>query len=265
MNPDDSQSAASDSQNADLYQDLERWAAIRREELVAQLGPVLQVTAAYGSLVVRAVCALGTVPPKSRHDSVVRDLVADVFDFLYEWPRPLFEGRLHVAFPLARRAYESLSLLSVCYQDPALAKRWDSGKQIGNAEVRRALTKLQFSESEESLRDLYRFFSKGAHPNRDLVADRFLGEGNTLVLGSVGRPELVLVVDQCVRLVQMWFWFGALVAWLAKEELAAQDPGFGADYLAAAADAKEVADWLVESFNQLLPERQKEMAAEDHP
>jgi len=99
---------------ATLYRELAFFAETRRKELVSQLQPVISLMDSYGSLVARAVFALGTVPPKSRQDVVVRDLIADVFDFLYEWRRPLFEGRFHVAFPLARRAYESLSLLVPC-------------------------------------------------------------------------------------------------------------------------------------------------------
>lgn len=237
---------------ADLYRKLKSFADLRRKELTGQLQPVLDLADAYGSLIARAVAALGSTPPKSRQDSVVRDLIADVFDFLYEWPRPLFEGRLHVAFPLARRAYESLSLLSACYQDASIAERWDRGEQITNAEIRRALAKLPFPESEQALKDLYRFFSKGTHPNRDLIPERFLGDGNEFVLGSIGQPELVLIVDQCCRLVEMWFWLGALVGHVAEEILARTDPSFGNDYLAAAAQAREIGQWLVQRFNELL-------------
>ncbi|MGA2403134.1 MAG: hypothetical protein ABSG91_15750, partial [Syntrophobacteraceae bacterium] len=95
---------------ASLYRELAFFAESRRKDLLSQLQPVVSITDSYGSLIARAVFALGKVPPKSRQDAVVRDLIADVFDFLYEWRRPLFEGRFHVAFPLARRAYESLSL-----------------------------------------------------------------------------------------------------------------------------------------------------------
>ena len=246
---------------ASLYSQLGDFAEHRRKELTDQLTEVLEVADAYGHLVSRAVLALGSKPPETRQDVVVRDLIADVFDFLYEWPRPLFEGRLHVAFPIARRAYESLSLLSTCQQDEALAQRWDDGRQIGNAEVRKALATLPFAESEEDLRDLYRFFSKGAHPNRELVAERYLGEGNEFVLGSIGQPELLLIVDHCHHLIQMWFWFGAVVGHAARHALEEVDPDFGKDYLAVAERAKETAEWLVESFNALLEELREDDGA----
>jgi len=60
-----------------------------QEELTRQLQPVLDLADSYGLLVARAVLGMGSSPPKSRHETIVRDLIADVFDFLYEWPRPL--------------------------------------------------------------------------------------------------------------------------------------------------------------------------------
>jgi len=205
---------------------------------------------------------LGSRPPESRQESIVRDLTADVFDFLYEWPRPLFEGRLHVAFPLGRRAYESLSLLSACYQDPAIAERWDHGKQIGNAEVRRTLAKLPYPEPEDELRALYRFFSEGTHPNRALVPERFLGDGNDYVLGSIGQPELVLVVEHCIHLIGMWYWYGAFVSFANSELLSKTDPTYAKDYFSTAERAVKTKKWLAENFSRLLEERQNELRAE---
>lgn len=243
----------------ELFRKLSFYAETRRKELVSQLQPVIDLVDSYGSLVARAVFALGKVPPKSRQEVVVRDLIADVFDFLYEWPRPLFEGRLDVAFPLARCAYESLSLLSACYQNASIAERWDRGEKIGNSEIRKALAGMPFPESEEALREIYKFFSKGTHPNRDLVAERFLGEGNEFVLGSIGRPDLLLVAEHCIRLVEIWFWFGALVAFVAKSTLSESDPSFGKEYMMTAEKAPSIKRLLSENFNRLLQEYQVEL------
>jgi len=241
---------------ADLYRKIPYFAETRRKELSIILNRVISLAHSYGSLVARAVWALGNVPPKSRQDVVVRDLIADVFDFLYEWPRPLLEGRLHVAFPLARRAYESLALLAACFQDASIAERWDQGEQIGNAEIRKALSKMPFPESEESLKDLYKFFSKATHPNRDLIAERFLGDGNRFVLGSITQSGLLLVLDHSMHLVDMWFWFGSVVGFIAKEPLEESDPSFFKDYFATARKAAEIKKWLGESFNKLLEKEQ---------
>lgn len=248
----------------DLYAKLPHFADIRREQLLSQLQPVQELIDSYGSLIARATIALGSVAPQSRHEVVVRDLMADVFDFLYEWPRPLFEGRPHVAFPLARRAYESLSLLSACYQDASIACRWDRGKQIGNAEIRKALANLPFPEPEQAMKNLYAFFSTGTHPNRTLIAERFLGDGNQFTLGSSGDPELALVLAHCAHLVDMWFWFGAMVVYEAKDVLAVSDPSFAADYMDAADRAADIKRWLAESFSKVLKARQEELRAEGY-
>jgi hypothetical protein len=73
---------------------------------------------------------------------------------------------------------------------------------------------------------------------------------------------MVLILDHCHRLVEMWFWFGALVSWVAREALGRTDPSFGKDYLATAAQAKVVTDWLVKSFNEHLGHRQEELRSE---
>ena len=236
----------------ELYRKLPDFAETRRKELTSMFASVVELTDSYGVLVSRGVAALGTTPTQSRRKIVVRDLIPDVFDFLYEWRRPLFEGRLHVAYPLARRAYESLSLLSVCYQDASIADRWDSGRQISNSEIRKALASLPFPEREEALRDLYAFFSKAAHPNRDLVSERHLGNGNEFVLGSIMIPDLLLTLDHCTHLIDMWFWFGALVAHIAHRPLKLLDTSFYKDYSATADEAARLKRQLAADYNDLL-------------
>jgi hypothetical protein len=103
------------------------------------MGPYVQVTDRYAQLVARLVLFLGQAPPKYDQDRVIRDLLADVFDFLYESTPLILSGKLLVAYPLARRAYESLSLMHLCAVDAKWATKWQSGKQIGNADVRKAL------------------------------------------------------------------------------------------------------------------------------
>ena len=113
--------------------------------------------------------------------------------------------------PLARRAYESLSLLVACELEPKLADRWMAGKQIGNAEVRRVLAAHPMGEPEAGTRKLYNFFSKTTHPNRSHMAHRYLGEGNEFVLGAIGRPSLALLADYAHKTLSLWFWFAAFV------------------------------------------------------
>ena len=73
----------------------------------------------------------------------------------------------------------------LCCFDPAIAEKWDSGVQIPNQEVRKKLASHPMGESEDSMREVYRFFSDAAHPNRDIIPGRYLGDGNKFVLASV--------------------------------------------------------------------------------
>jgi hypothetical protein len=114
------------------------------------------------------------------------------------------------------------------------------------------------------MRDFYKTFSDGSHPNRNLIGERFLGDGNQYVLGSMGEPEFVLVLEHCSSIIDMWFWFGAFVGHVARKPLAMSDPEFGKDYLAVAAKAATAKVWAVETYNRLLSERQAELKAQGY-
>ena len=236
------------------YSQLSEYANQRRQELTGMLSPFIGIIDRYGILLCKITAVVGHLPPVSTQDRVIRDLMADVFDFLWEWRRPLLEGRVQVAYPLARRAYESISLLSICAQDSSFAEKWESGKEIKNAAIRSALAGASFPENEESLRELYRFFSQAGHPNRGLVGYRFLGEGNEFVLGSIGKPSLVLIADHFTRMTQLWFWFAAVVSYFFREVVVKEYPSFGDDYLAIADEARNALGVLKGEFQRLLKE-----------
>ena len=240
------------------YSKLVEHADLRTNELSPMLQPYIETTDRYGVLVCRVTLVLGKTAPHSKRDAALRDLMADVFDFLYEARFLIIKGKLDIAYPLARRAYESLSLMVACFLEPKLVERWIAGKKIGNAEVRKLLGKHPAGESEEMTRELYGFFSQAAHPNRDLVACRFLGEGNDFVLGSIGKPSLAMLADYALKTLNLWFWFGAFVSFVYLPVLAKTDRGFKKDYDAAAKMAQDVAPWLTEQFNRTLAQEQAE-------
>ena len=186
--------------------------------------------------------------------------MADVFDFLYEARLLITKGNLEIAYPLARRAYESLSLMVACFLQPTLADRWVAGKKISNVEVRKLLAKHPAGEPEEMTRELYGFFSQVAHPNRDIVARRFLGEGNEFVLGAIGKPSLAMLADYALKTLNLWFWFGAFLNVVYLPVLAKTDPGVMESYRVTAKMAQEVAPWLAEQFNRVLAQEQAEFS-----
>jgi hypothetical protein len=241
------------------YTDLLRYAEVRSNELAQLLAPYIELTDRYGEVLCSIVVALGRTRPASPRDAATRDLIADVFDFLYEARALIIKGKLEVAYPLARRAYESLSLLVACSLESKLADRWIAGKQVGNAEVRRVLAAHPMGEKETQTRELYEFFSETTHPNRSHVARRLLGEGNEFVLGAVGRPSLVLLADYALKTPNLWFWFAAFVTFTYRDVLAQTDPELFKSYNNAAEVAKPVAAWLREQFNRVLTEEQAEM------
>jgi hypothetical protein len=247
------------------YAALAGYAEIRQMELSHLLQPYTAATDRYGVLFCEVILILGKSPPKTPIDRALRDLIADVFDFLYEARTLILKGKLDIAYPLARRAYESLSLMVACHLDPKLAERWIAGKQIDNERVRRLLAKHPFGEGEEQTREFYKFFSRFSHPNRDMMAQRFLGEGNEFALGSIGRPSLVMLADYALKTLNLWFWFGAFVHFVYLGVLRGANPTFGKDYDEAAKVAQQVAPWLSEQFNRTLAQEQAEMQGEAPP
>lgn len=242
-----------------LFEKLPEFAALRFQEISGMAEPYTKITERYARLIARLTSLLGHVPPRDEQDGVARDLMADVFDFLYEAKPLILGGKLTVAYPIARRAYESLSLLHVCSLDRAWATRWESGKQISNGEVRKALGSQSMGEPEAELKKLYSFFSEAAHPNRSLVPHRFLGEGNEFVLGLIGKPELCLVFDYCAKHIELWHWLAAASTYFFREVIGTGDPAYFKEYMECDQEAKPVKKWLVESYLSLHAEALRDM------
>jgi hypothetical protein len=241
------------------YAGLPRYTETRSGEFSALLAPFIELTDRYGELICGIVVVLGKTLPASPRDAAARDLIADVFDFLYEARALIIKGKLEVAYPLTRRAYESLSLLVACELEPKLADRWIAGKQVGNAEVRRILAAHPMGEKEAQTRELYDFFSKTTHPNRNHLAHRFLGEGNEFVPGAIGRPSLAMLADHALMTLNLWFWFAAFGVFAYREIISQTDPELLKTYNDAAESVKPIAAWLRDQFNRVLAEEQAEM------
>jgi hypothetical protein len=241
------------------YAKLQEYADQRAKELTPMLQPFIDVTDHYGEMMCEMTLILGRSPPASKYDTLTRDLLADVFDFLNEARPLIIRGKLEIAYPLARRAYESLSLMVACHLDLRLADRWIANKKIGNAEVRRILGKHPMGEDEARMQEAYSFFSKTTHPNRNYLTQRLLGEGNKFVLGAVGIPSLTLLADYALKTLNLWFWCGAFASHIYSDILEKADPQFFRTYLSVSEEAKRVAGWLAEQYNRVLAEEQEAM------
>lgn len=254
------ESTSKDSEGAKQYDKLREYAAVREREISGMMEPYVAITDRYGRLIARLTSVLGGIKSKDIQDLVIRDLMADVFDSLYEARALILAGKCTVAYPLARRAYESLSLLHLCVLEPALASKWQKGVKISNAQVRRALAADPMGEPEPNTKQLYDFFCAATHPNRELIPERFLGDGNEFVLGMIGQPNLVMIVDYCIKLLQMWFWLTATVSYFYRLHLERHDRSYFGAYLQCAADAKEINLQLIDSYNQVLEEVRSDRA-----
>ena len=168
------------------YEMLKGYKAIREREISGMVTPYIKLTDRYGSLIAGLTLILGRIKPANTQDIVIRDLMADVFDFLYEARALVLAGMCTVAYPLARRAYESLSLLHLCALEPNWAKRWAAGQQISNSQIRRGLAAHSMGEAEQNTKELYDFFCSATHPNRELILERRLGKSTGVVLSTVG-------------------------------------------------------------------------------
>jgi hypothetical protein len=237
-----------------LFEQLPEFAATRLLEISSMVQPYISATDRYARLVARLTSLIGHTPPCDTQDRVIRDLLADVFDFLYESRSLIVGGKLAIAYPLARRAYESLSLLHLCAVDSSWATKWEGGKQIGNADVRNQLDRHPMGEQKFAMKDLYRFFSQASHPNRNLVANRLLGEGNEFVLGLIGKPELFLIVDYCAKHLELCHWLAATVSYFYREIIGPIDPEYFEEYNQCFEEAKPVKKWLTENSVHLHAE-----------
>jgi hypothetical protein len=114
--------------------------------------------------------------------------------------------------------------------------------------VRKRLSDDPIQEPLESTRELYRYFSMGAHPNRDVVPTRFLGKGNQFVLGAIAKPDLLVFCDHLRHHLSLWFWFCAAVTFHYRE---LTDMEYGEKYLKVASDAMEVGESLLNEIKRL--------------
>ena len=249
--------------NGNSYNDLQKVANFRREELGKLYKPYIDVTDLYGQFICDICSSLGDIPPSDVQEKVVRDLMADVFDNLYESRNIILTGQINVAYPVVRRVFESLSLLVLCALDNKSAQKWQAGKQISPRAVRKGLAKHPLGEKEENLRELYKFFGLASHPNRSLIPERYLGEGNEFILGSIGMPDLVMVTDYCLKHLDLWFWFAAVISITLGQKLGPSFASFRDRYLRIAKDAQECREWLSSEFNRLLSEMQKGQVIEE--
>jgi hypothetical protein len=171
------------------------------------------------ALAARQVELLGEIKPSTIEDVSVRDIGCDAFEFLYEARGALVRNQSSVMFPLMRRAFESICLCNLFVVKPEFARRWASGKQINNTDVRKGLEHHPMTESVEALKQEYQFFSQGAHPNRTHVPYVFLGEGNQFTLAGIHPIDPLTLGGHVQHLIRLCYWYVGVFFWFHRETL----------------------------------------------
>lgn len=240
------------------YKRLNEYTETRFCELSKICPDEIEVLTEYEELICRVTVILGSWPPRDVADRSIRDLLADIFDFLYVSRRLIFEGYVTTAFPLLRRAFECNSLINYFILSPNKATEWDGGKQISNVKIRKYLDSHPMGESEKSMKDAYAFFSRATHPNREYIPTRFLGEGNRSVLGAIGVPDPRVIADYIYRLLELWFWFVVLISHYYRNILHSADKTYINDYMKVAKKAKDVGEELIKSKRKLWERQHNE-------
>jgi hypothetical protein len=249
---------------AEEYHRLKEYAGTRLSELGKIFQDEIKVLVEYEELICRATVILGSCPPRDIADRSIRDLFADIFDFLYISRRLILESYVTTAFPLLRRAFESNSLMQYFMLFPDKAIEWDNGRQISNAAIRKCLDSHPMGESENAMKDLYAFFSGTTHPNRKYIPARFLGEENQFVLGASGVPNQSVVAVYIHRLIELWFWFAVLISYHYRKILHMADKKYINDYMKIADKAQRVLEKLIASQSELW-DKEKSKAAKRTP
>ncbi|HLG14185.1 MAG TPA: hypothetical protein VJH03_06575 [Blastocatellia bacterium] len=167
------------------------------------------------ALAAQVVEALGDIEPKTSEEVAIRDLACDAFDFLYASKETLAENSVTVVFPLMRRAYEDISLLAAFVSNRSLASRWASGGRIKNEDVRKQLetSPLMGPGEVQQIKDMYRHFSSGTHPNRTHLPFSFLGQGNMFTLGAIPPVDALIIGGHLQYLMGLAYWYIGVLGW----------------------------------------------------
>jgi len=203
-----------------------------------------------GIMISRVELCVGQTKPKDQRDVIVRDLLADSFDNLYEARERVLEGQLSIAYSLARRGCESLAILMNCSFDKGWAKEWATGKKnTSQASVFRKL-KTSFKNydkeiveefGQEYLKELdeklgsgkasdyaefkkqYDGLSKYTHSNMWSIGRRFHGEPFEYVLMNSIRPDVEFSAHLLIAILEMQYRLLLTISWHYRKVISEND------------------------------------------
>ncbi len=215
------------------------------------------------ALAAKQVEILGSIRPTSVEDVSMRDLGCDAFEFLYGARGAIASNRSSVAFPVMRRAFESVTLCNLFITKPEFAQAWAKGKTISNTDVWKNLEHNPNIGSITEIREVYKHFSQGTHANRTHIPYLFLGEGNQFTLGAIPPVDALTLGTHLRDLVQLCYWYVGVFLWFYRESLPAIfGSDFAREFLGLTPRLKEIRLTLDEQLDRLHAEHMKESRPE---
>ncbi len=202
---------------------------------------------------------LGKSAAKDVADMSMRTLFTDAFDALYS-ARALAQRRFFAAsFTLLRRALESTSLLRYFHMMPDEAKRWASGAEILNRDVRMFLEKHEMAADAGEMRSAYALHAKFAHPNSSFLVKRGSQEPEGPTLGPYSPVSND--IHHVILALSMLQWESLMSAVLKAygESVVARDAGFGKDVISLnkrLVEARRAASHRIEWISPEVPATQ---------
>ena len=208
------------------------------------------------ALAAKQVETLGDCHPSGVEDVAMRDLSCDAFEFLYEARRAVAENRPSVVFPAMRRAFETIGLCHLFTAKPEFARKWSRGGTISNADVRKHLEHDPMTESVEQIREEYKHFSQGSHPNRTHVAYMFLGEGNEFTLGAIPPIDPLILGGHIRDLMQLCYWYIGVFCYFYREVMQRRiGSAFATEFLTLSPRIKRLRDTLDQQLAEMQEKR----------
>jgi hypothetical protein len=236
--------------------------SLERETALSQtFSAYLRIFSRYEALACQLTLQLGDYPPVSEVDRACRDLFADTFDSLYVARHLVLRHYASSAYPLIRRAFETICLMEYFPHAADRARAWLRDEEIKNVEIRKFL-EAQGSESGVGLKAVYKFLAGGAHPTRSFIPKRLLGDGNRFVLGSIMPLTYSGVSGYILELLRTWFWYMAVANFTFASMSLPVNSAYFDEYTSTAEEAQRAIKRLAQQMPRIVAADRAQLAKE---
>lgn len=249
------------SEAAACHRDMDTISLEKETALSETFKAYVRIFSRYEALACQLTLQLGDHPPASEVDRACRDLFADTFDSLYVARRLVLRHYASSAFPLIRRAFETICLMEYFPHAPDRAKAWLRDEEIKNVEIRKFLEALG-SESGDGLKAVYKFLAGGAHPTRSFIPKRLLGDGNRFVLGSIMPLMYSGVSEYVLESLRTWFWYMAVANFTFMSMSLPVNSVYCDEYMSTAEEAQRAIKRLAQQMPRIVAEDRAQLARE---